>query len=224
MSDITAALKAQALDIGFDLCGIAPGERLPELAFLQTWIARRYYGTMTWIPRTARVRGNVQEVVPGARSVIMTATVYNTDRPYARGEARPGHALVSRYAWGDDYHRVIGERQDRLLAWMRAHAAEPFEARPYVDTGPIQERAFAQRAGLGWIGKNTCLINTRLGSWVFLGAIVTTLPLMPDAQEPDHCGTCQNRPCRPVAQMCVKPRKVSVSGLPSPRARRRSAA
>jgi len=191
MSALTAALKAYALEIGFDLCGIAPAERLPELAFLQTWIARRYYGTMTWIPRTARVRGNVQEIVPGARSVVMTATVYNTDRPYAAGAAPPGHAIVSRYAWGEDYHRVIGERQDRLIAWMRENAREPFEARPYVDTGPIQERAFAQRAGLGWIGKNTCLINTRLGSWVFLGAIVTTLPLALDAQEPDHCGSCQ---------------------------------
>ncbi len=190
-SELTVALKTQALDVGFDLCGIAPAERLPELEFLTTWIARRYYGTMTWIPRTARVRRDVQEVVRGARSVIMTATVYNTARPYAHGTAGAGHALVSRYAWGEDYHRIIAERQDRLLEWLRAHASHPFEARPYVDTGPIQERAFAQRAGLGWIGKNTCLINRQLGSWVFLGAIVTTLPLVPDTQEADHCGTCQ---------------------------------
>jgi epoxyqueuosine reductase len=189
-ADLTSALKAQAKEIGFDICGIAPAERLPELEFLTTWIARRYYGTMTWIARTARVRGDIQEVVPGARSVIMTGTVYNTSRPYAHGAAAPGRALVSRYAWGEDYHRVVAERQDRLLEWLWAHAGQSFEARPYVDTGPIQERAFAQRAGLGWIGKNTCLINQQLGSWVFLGAIVTTLPLVPDAQQADHCGTC----------------------------------
>jgi epoxyqueuosine reductase len=188
--DFTAALKARALEIGFDLVGIAPAERLPELEFLKAWIARRYYGTMSWIPRTARVRGNIQEIVSGARSVIVTATLYNTDRPYAIGRGAPGRGLVSRYAWGADYHRVIGERQDALLAWARAHAAEPFEARPYVDTGPIQERVFAQRAGLGWVGKNTCLINTRLGSWLFLGAIVSTMPLSLDEQHAEHCGTC----------------------------------
>jgi epoxyqueuosine reductase len=187
--DFTTALKARALDLGFDLCGIAPAERLPELEFLKTWIARRYYGTMTWMPRTQRVRGNIQAILPGARSVIVTATLYNTDRPYARGEA-PGRAIVSRYAWGEDYHRIIGERQDALLAWARDHWPEPFDARPYVDTGPIQERVFAQRAGLGWVGKNTCLINTRLGSWLFLGAIVSTLPLAFDEQQPEHCGTC----------------------------------
>jgi epoxyqueuosine reductase len=187
--DFTTALKARALDLGFDLCGIAPAERLPELEFLKTWIARRYYGTMTWIPRTQRVRGDIQAIVPGARSVIVTATLYNTDRPYAPGEA-PGRAIVSRYAWGEDYHRIIGERQDALLAWAREHWPEPFDARPYVDTGPIQERVFAQRAGLGWVGKNTCLINTRLGSWLFLGAIVSTLPLAFDEQQPEHCGTC----------------------------------
>jgi epoxyqueuosine reductase len=190
-SELTAALKTRALELGFDLCGVAPAERLPELEFLRTWIARRYYGTMSWIPRTQRVRGNIQEVLPGARSVIVTGTLYNTDRPYAFGTAAPGHALVSRYAWGDDYHRVIGERQDALIEWMRARSATPFEARPYVDTGPIQERVFAQRAGLGWIGKNTCLINTRLGSWLFLGAIVSTLPLSTDTPQVDHCGTCQ---------------------------------
>jgi epoxyqueuosine reductase len=190
-SELTAALKARALEIGFDLCGIAPAERLPELEFLETWIARRYYGTMSWIPRTRRVRGNIQEVVPGARSVIVTGTLYNTDRDYALGRAAPGHALVSRHAWGEDYHRVIGERQDALLAWAREQWPDPFEARPYVDTGPIQERVFAQRAGLGWVGKNTCLINTALGSWLFLGAIVSTLPLAPDGQQVDHCGTCQ---------------------------------
>jgi epoxyqueuosine reductase len=188
--DFTLALKQRALHLGFDLCGIAPAERLPELEFLKTWIARRYYGTMSWIPRTARVRGDIQEIVPGARSVIVTGTLYNTDRPYAFGRAEPGHALVSRYAWGDDYHRVIGERQDALLAWAREHAPEPFDARPYVDTGPIQERVFAQRAGLGWVGKNTCLINTRLGSWLFLGAIVSTMRLALDEQAPEHCGTC----------------------------------
>jgi epoxyqueuosine reductase len=127
--------------------------------------------------------------VPGARSVIVTATLYNTDRPYSA--QLPGDAArVSRYAWGDDYHDVIGGRLESLLAWMRETSGEPFDARAYVDTGPVQERVYAQYAGLGWIGKNTCLINPELGSWVFLGAIISSLPLAPDTQGLEQCGSC----------------------------------
>jgi len=186
----SAHVKAHARELGFDLCGIAPATDLPELAFLSTWLARRYYGTMTWLPRTKRVRSDVRHIVPGAQSVIVTGTLYSTE-PHAPAEASAASATVSRYAWGDDYHRIVGSRLDALLMWMRSQPGPSFDARAYVDTGPVQERVYAMHAGLGWIGKNTCLINPSLGSWLFLGVLITTLPLDPDAPGTDQCGTCQ---------------------------------
>ena len=185
----SAAVKSKAASLGFDLCGIAPVDDFPELAFLQEWLASGYAGEMSWMSRTAARRADVREVVPGARSVIVTGTLYNTDRPYA-DVLPPAVARVSRYAWGDDYHDVIKTRLDALLGWMHSQADVPFDARAYVDTGPVQERVYAQYAGLGWIGKNTCLINAEIGSWLFLGEIITTLPLEPDAQGLEQCGSC----------------------------------
>jgi epoxyqueuosine reductase len=129
-------------------------------------------------------------VVPGARSVIVTGTVYNTVSPYGADEAAPGTGLISRYAWGDDYHDILKTRLDALVGWMRVESSEPFEARAYVDTGPVQERVYAQYAGLGWIGKNTCLISPEAGSWLFLSEIICTLPLEPDPPGLDQCGSC----------------------------------
>ena len=187
------AVKQKARELGFDLCGIAPAGDFPELAFLSEWLERGYAGTMAWMARNADRRADVRQVVPGARSVIVTGTLYNADRPYSR-QASADVARISRYAWGDDYHDVLKARLDALLGWIRASLApseaEGFEARAYVDTGPVQERVYAQYAGLGWIGKNTCLINAELGSWLFLGEIITTLPLEPDAQGLEQCGTC----------------------------------
>ena len=182
-------LKQHAMSLGFDLCGIAPVDDYPELAFLREWLDRGYAGTMEWMARSAERRADVRQVVPGARSVIVTGTLYNTGRPYS-GELPPDTARISRYAWGDDYHDVLKARMDALLAWMREAAGEPFEARTYVDTGPVQERVWAQYAGLGWIGKNTCLINPGVGSWLFLAEIVSTLPLEPDTQGLEQCGSC----------------------------------
>jgi epoxyqueuosine reductase len=187
----SAAVKAHAQELGFDLCGIAPVADFDELQFLDTWIARRYYGTMTWLPRTARVRRNVRHVMPAARCVIVTGALYNTDRPYSTDGDERATAQVSRYAWGDDYHAVILERLEALVGWMRTAAGEEFEARTYTDTGPVQERVYAHQAGLGWIGRNTCLINDRLGSWLFLGEIICSLALEPDGPVLDHCGSCQ---------------------------------
>jgi epoxyqueuosine reductase len=122
--------------------------------------------------------------------VIVTGTVYNTGRPYSVDVTDPAQAVVSRYAWGDDYHDVIGGRLESLLDWMRAEHGAPFEARAFVDTGPVHERAHAERAGLGWIGKHGCLINPDLGSWLFLSVIACSLPLAPDEPALDRCGTC----------------------------------
>jgi epoxyqueuosine reductase len=182
-------IKSKAASLGFDLCGIAPVDDFSELSFLNEWLDRGYAGEMAWMRRTAQRRGDVRNVVPGARSVIVTATLYNTDRPY--GDALPsGAAGISRYAWGDDYHDVISGRLDALLEWMRSTSGVPFDARAYVDTGPVQERVYAQYGGLGWIGKNTCLINPEIGSWLFLGEIICSLPLDPDTQGLEQCGSC----------------------------------
>jgi epoxyqueuosine reductase len=184
------SIKDQARELGFDLCGIAPAEAYPELSFFQEWLDRGYAGEMAYLARSAATRADVRHAVDGARSVIVTGTLYNTDRPYSTERVGADTALIARYAWGEDYHDVLRARLDALLAWMRDHTEAPFDARAYVDTGPIQERVYAQYAGLGWIGKNTCLINPEIGSWLFLSEIVCTLPLEPDAPVFDRCGTC----------------------------------
>ena len=191
MPGVTAAeVKARARALGFDLCGIAPVDGFPELDFLREWLDRGYAGTMAWMARSVERRMDARAVVPGAQSVIVTGTLYNTDRPYSTDPQAPGTARLSRYAWGDDYHDVLGARLDALLAWMREREPSPFDARAYVDTGPVQERVYAQYAGLGWIGKNTCLINAEAGSWLFLSEILCTLPLEPDIQGLEQCGSC----------------------------------
>ena len=191
MEALTASrIKARARELGFDACGIAPAANHPELGFYREWLKRGYAGEMAYLHRSADRRADVRNVVPSARTVISTATVYNTDRPYSTECADPQRAQIARYAWGDDYHEVIGARLDALLVWMRASSSEPFEARAYVDTGPVQERVYAQHAGLGWIGKNTCVISPELGSWIFLAEIICSLPLDVDAPSMDQCGAC----------------------------------
>jgi hypothetical protein len=124
----SSRIRATAASLGFDLCGIAPAESFPELSYLQEWLAKGYAGHMTWMTRTAARRAHVRHVVPAARSVIVTGTLYKTDRPYA--DALPADiARISRYPWSDDYHDVLKERLDALLAWMRLTSDVPFDAR-----------------------------------------------------------------------------------------------
>jgi epoxyqueuosine reductase len=191
MSGLSASdVKAKARELGFDACGIAPAADHPELRFLPEWLARGYAGSMAYLERSADRRADVRHVLPSARTVIVTATVYNTERPYSTERADPALAGIARYAWGDDYHDVVGARLESLLAWMRDASPDPFDARAYVDTGPVQERVYAQHAGIGWIGKNTCVIHPELGSWMFLGEIICSLPLACDEPSLDQCGTC----------------------------------
>jgi epoxyqueuosine reductase len=184
------AIKDRARELGFDVCGVAPAHAFPELAFFRQWLDRGYAGTMGFLPRSAERRSDVRKVVPSARSVIVTGTLYHCGHPYSTERHDATRGEVARYAWSRDYHQVIGERLDALLAWMTERNPDPFEARAYVDTGPVQERVYAQYAGVGWIGKNTCVINPELGSWLLLGAIISSLPLEPDTPSLDQCGTC----------------------------------
>jgi epoxyqueuosine reductase len=183
-------VKARARELGFDVCGVAPVAAFPELGFFRQWLDRGYAGTMGYLPRSAERRSDVRRVLPSARSVIMAGVVYNTGQPYSTERSDPTAGEVARYAWSEDYHDVLGRRLELLLAWMREHSSVAFDARAYVDTGPVQERVYAQYAGLGWIGKNSCLINPEVGSWVLLGAIPNSLALDPDPPGIDQCGTC----------------------------------
>ena len=185
-----AAIKTKAAELGFDLCGIAPASDHPELTFFREWLDRGYAGGMAYLTRSAERRADVRHVIPTARSVIVTATIYNTNRSYSTECHDPSRAHIARYAWGDDYHDVIDRRMALLLDWMRATADEAFDARAYVDTGPVQERVYAQYAGIGWIGKNTCVINAQKGSWIFLAEIICSLELDCDRPAFDQCGTC----------------------------------
>src|SRR5262245_29541457 len=135
----SADIKARALALGFDACGIAPAAAHPQLAFFPARLARGYAGGMAYLHRSAHRAADVRNVLPDARTVIATATVYNTDRPYSTECADAGRAQIARYAWGDDYHDIVGARLDELLDWMRRESPAPFDARAYVDTGPVQE-------------------------------------------------------------------------------------
>jgi epoxyqueuosine reductase len=189
----------QAKSLGFDLCGVVRAEKFPELEKTPEWLARGYAGEMKYLadPR----RADPQTVMPGLRSAIVCLLNYNTARPpstdgalrSANGQPR---GWISRYAWGDDYHDVLRERLDALVESLGQRFTEPFEARAYVDTGPVQERVLAKYAGLGWLGKNTLLLNQTLGSFFFLGVILTTLDLEPtlganELPPPDLCGSCR---------------------------------
>jgi epoxyqueuosine reductase len=209
----TRWIGERARACGFDLCGVAPippdtsasadvpgaasPESFPELDRLPEWLARGYGGEMSYLhdPR----RADPRRVLEGARSLIVVALNYNSPpraaaSPETTGQESP-RGWISRYAWGDDYHDVIQQKLQTLISEMRAQFSEPFTARAYTDTGPIIERVAAKHAGLGWLAKNTCLINSHLGSWLFLGVIITTLvlepTLAPDEPPPaDLCGTC----------------------------------
>jgi epoxyqueuosine reductase len=193
----TQWIAERARALGFDLCGFAPvdPESLPELARLPEWLDRGYAGEMQYL-HDAR-RSDPRQILKGARTMIVVALNYNTPHQPpdpAAGDAVP-RGWISRYAWGDDYHDVLREKLGALVAEMRAQITEPSDARFYVDTGPVIERVAAKHAGLGWLAKNTFLINPKLGSWLFLGVILTTLDLEPTlapggAPPPDFCGTC----------------------------------
>ena len=191
--------RAKAL--GFALCGVARAETFPELQQFGKWLELGYGGEMRYL-QDARRRAPAS-VMEGVRSVIVCALNYNTAFAYSTeaaatqiGNGQGPRGWVSRYAWGDDYHEVLWEKLNALAAAMKQRSSEPFTARAYADTGPIAERVFAKHAGLGWLGKNTLLLNEALGSWLFLGVIFTSLELTPslgpaEAPPPDLCGNCR---------------------------------
>jgi epoxyqueuosine reductase len=180
-------VKTLAVEIGFDLAGIARADAPPELAFFSEWIARGHAGEMAYLTTQVAKRRDLRQAFPWAVSVVCVGLQYDTPHPYSTEAA--GGGWIARYAWGDDYHDVMKTMLDRLVERLREEAG-PFEARTYVDTGPIVERAYAAAAGVGAWGKNTCLLDPEHGSWFFLGEAVTDLDLAADTPRPDPCGSC----------------------------------
>ncbi len=185
--DLTRRIKAEALRLGFHKIGIADAEPLhDDGARLNEWLSRGYHGSMEWMARTATKRADPSAVLAGVRSIISVALNYYTGSPHSED---PSYGKVSRYAWGDDYHEVVTARLERLLTFIREACPEA-QAKLYADTGPVMEKAWAERAGIGWRGKHTNLITQEFGSWVFLGEILLTVGLDADAPALDHCGSC----------------------------------
>ena len=180
---IEQLIKAQAYGLGFDLVGITDlGEARTSQAF-DRWLSSGYAGEMAYMPRTAEKRKDSRRAIEGATRAIVVAMSYGGNQP---------SGPVARYARGDDYHDVMVERLRELHRWIDAQVGRAVHGKAYVDTGPLLERELAQRAGLGWFGKNTTLINPRGGSFFFLGALLLDLELAVDAPfETEHCGTCQ---------------------------------
>lgn len=182
---LEARLKARARELGFDLVGITTAAPPATHAAFLAWLAKGYGGEMAYLHRHADARARPTSLLDGVRSVVMLAMNYKASAPQAEGMAR-----VASYAAGSDYHRILWDRLEQLLGWVRAEVPG-CQGRGVVDSAPLLERDFARRAGLGWFGKNTMLIHPQLGSFFFLGALLLTLDLQPD--EPfvaDHCGTC----------------------------------
>jgi len=181
------AVKQYADEIGWSEVGIARADALVlESQRLREWLNHGYQGSMYWMDEDPEKRSDPRLILPEAESVIVLAQNYFTPHHHT---TQSGTGKVSRYAWGDDYHEVLGTKLREFSTWLQETFPEN-TSKFYVDTGPVMEKAWAQRAGIGWIGKHTNLITTTFGSWVFLSVIVTTLPLEPDASATDHCGTC----------------------------------
>ena len=185
----SAQIKSWARDLGFDLVGIAPAKPIERQEEYHNFLSAGRHGEMTYLARNVDKRLDPRQLVPGAQSIICTALNYYTG-DHAQTTDKDS-ARIARYAWGRDYHRVIKERLQILADKIRAAAGDKITLRRFVDTAPLAEREHAQRAGLGWIGKNGLIINKRLGSWLLLGQIVTDLKLEYDQPAVDHCGACR---------------------------------
>lgn len=199
---ITDSIKGWALEIGFDLVGVAPVGPFPESQFYKVWLDRGYEGEMAYMARDPEKRSSAANLLKGAKSVISCALNYNTDLPYSTdcsgdcsGDSsgpcsEQGRGWISRYAWGEDYHDIITKMLSELDARIREGAARSIDTKIYVDTGPVLDKVYAKYSGIGWIGKNTCIINQQAGSWLFIGELITDLELEYDTPPPDRCGSC----------------------------------
>ncbi len=183
----SAAIKEQARMLGLDACGIAEAAPLNEDDHFTTWIQQGYHAEMAWLARNPALRNDIHLFLPKARSVIVVASNYYLDPPQSPPQ---GAGSIARYAWGRDYHKILQRRLRALTRFIQA-IDQNAESRSCVDSGPVMERAWAARAGLGWLGKHGLLIHRRWGSWILLGVLATSIPLAPDQPVANACGDCQ---------------------------------
>jgi epoxyqueuosine reductase len=197
-SEISALVKQTAHHAGFELAGIAPVREFAELNHFPHWIEAGHAGEMKYLEARDESgqlkRASLRSTAPWARSVIVCAINYNTAHPYSTQVGDSERGWISRYAWSrEDYHEAVMRRLRSVEQQVQEDTRDrtpALETRCYVDTGPLVERVYAKYAGVGWIGKNTCILNQKLGSWLFLGVILTSLELEADLPAPDRCGTC----------------------------------
>jgi epoxyqueuosine reductase len=184
-------VRELAAGCGFEAAGVAAALPAEDRGRYHNWVAAGYAGEMRYLTdRRAAVRDDPRELLPSARSVIAVGKVYQTPWPHSTHFSDPERAWISRYAWGGDYHDAMRRGLERLEGMIRERAGA-MESKICVDTAPLLERSYARLAGLGWIGRNTCLINQQLGSWLFLGELLVSIEIAPDAPPPDRCGTCR---------------------------------
>ena len=183
------ALRQRAAELGFDDCRFTTATPPASAEKFQRWLAQKQHGEMTWLERNADKRVAPEKVLAGAKSLICLAVSYHNSE-FQTSNFQSGVGVVSRYAQFKDYHDVLAEKLKALTAFVDGLGGGPATSLWYVDTGPVLERDFAQRAGLGFVGKHTNLISRRLGNWIFLAEILTTLEIEPDTPEKNHCGTC----------------------------------
>ncbi len=187
MSITRSEIEAKALSLGFHKIGIASVKAQEQdnlVDHLKTWLASGYHADMTWMANPKKA--DIRQCMPEVKSIICLALNYYTPHQHDRDRK---YGKISRYGWGRDYHKVIGKKLKSLNNWLVSQQ-EGVLTRYYADTGPIQDKVWAQRAGIGWIAKNSNLITREFGSWVFLGEILTNLDLTPDKPHTQHCGTC----------------------------------
>jgi epoxyqueuosine reductase len=183
-------VKELAFSCGFEVAGTAAAAPSADFARFEDWRERNFAGDMRYLTdRRGDLRADPRHLLPSARSIVCVGKVYNSGER-SDYETNPDHGRISRYALGNDYHECMRERLETFVDQLRQISKGEFESRICVDTAPLLERTYARLAGLGWIGKNTCLINQRLGSWLFLGEVLLSIPLDPDEPAPGRCGSC----------------------------------
>jgi epoxyqueuosine reductase len=187
-ADLSAQIKNYAARLGFEKVGIASAQKLQhEKDRLAQWLARGYHSEMKWMARDPQQRADPEKLFPAAKSVVVVALNYYTDHQHSENSMS---GKISRYAWGDDYHDIVGEKLHELLKWIKGELPEA-EGKVCVDIQPMMDKAWAVRGGLGWIGKHTNLITEDFGSWVFIGELLLNLDLEYDSAEvADQCGSC----------------------------------
>jgi epoxyqueuosine reductase len=189
MRTLVARIKAQARELGFDRAGIAPASASRYRQYLRDWLDDGQAGTMKYLAERFEQRTDPATYFPETASVICLAVNYHVPLQTPASESIAGRGRVARYALGDDYHDWLKAKLHALADWIRQISPE-VQTRSCTDTAPVMEKELAARAGIGWIGKNTCVIDEQIGSWLFLGEILTTLPLPADEPAIDRCGSC----------------------------------